>query len=99
MLTRTQVFALISNERAYQDVTYDPNEVLSTGVTRLQRDLDVTPGILMLEEYNAKARAAWVARKGSDLPALQQIAKIAAIATRILERAGGSEELLTTGLR
>jgi hypothetical protein len=99
MLARDQVYQLIDTERAYQDATYNPHEVLSTGVTRLQQDLDVTPGILMLEEYNGKARAAWVARKGSDLPALQQIAKIAAIAVRILERAGGSEELLKTGLR
>jgi hypothetical protein len=99
MLEREQVFAIIDSERAYQDLTYNPHEVLSSGQTRLQRDLDVAPGILMLLEYSDKAKAAWTGGKGSNLSALQQVAKIAAIATRILERAGGSEELIHKGLR
>jgi hypothetical protein len=53
----------------------------------------------MLSAYVRKAEDAWVNTKGSNLPAIQQIAKIAAIAVRILERAGGSEDLLIKGLR
>lgn len=99
MLHRNQVFDLINKERNYQDTNYDPNFVLSSGQTREQRDLEVSPGVLMLEAYTRKAADAWVNTKGTNLSTLQQVAKIAAIAVRILERAGGSEELLTKGLR
>ena len=99
MLTREQVFTLINKERDFQDVNYDPNFVLSSGQTRAQRDLEVSPGVLMLEAYARKASDAWVNTKGTNLSTLQQVAKIAAIAVRVLERAGGSEELLTKGLR
>jgi hypothetical protein len=99
MLTRAEVYGIIDGERAYQDKSYDPNTVLSSGQTRVLRDLEVAPGILMLSEYTQKAGQAWVNTKGSNLPALQQIAKIAAIAVRVLERAGGSEVLLKSGLR
>lgn len=99
MLSRGEVFNIINNERTYQDQTYRPDELLSSGQTRSARDLDVAPGILLLIEYGAKASIAWTGAKGSNLPALQVVAKIAAIAVRILERAGNSEELLKTGLR
>jgi hypothetical protein len=98
-LTREQVLILIDRKRDYQDKTYSPLEATSSGLTRQQRDLEVAPGILMLEEYVAKARKDWTAVDGGQLHALQQVAKIAAIAVRILERAGGSEELLKEGLR
>lgn len=99
MLLREQVYTLIDRERWYQDLAYEPDEVTSSSLTREERDLDVAPGILMLDAYVRKASDAWVNTKGSNLPALQQVAKIAAIAVRILERAGSSEELLTKGLR
>lgn len=99
MLTREQVFSLINGERAYQDKEYNPNEVLSSGQRRGDRDLDVAPGILMLGAYAVKATGAWVDTKGTNIPALRVVAKIAAIAVRILERAGGSEYLLEVGLR
>lgn len=99
MLKREQVYQIIETERAYQDKTYNPNEVLSSGQTREQRDLDVTPGLVMLGTYLHKANSAWTGQKGSSLASIQQIAKIATIAVRILERAGGAEELLTKGLR
>lgn len=99
MLTREEVFRLINFERAYQDKTYSPDEKTSTGLTRAQRDLEPAPGILMLEAYVRKATNAWVNTKGDNTPALQQVAKIAAIAVRILERSGGSEKLLEVGLR
>ena len=99
MLTRKEVYTLVDNERAYQDRTYKPDEVESSGQKRSDRDLDVAPGILMLQAYVHKAEIAWVDSKTDNLPALRQVAKIAAIAVRILERAGGSEELHVRGLR
>jgi hypothetical protein len=93
------VFGVINVEREYQDGTYNPEEATSTGVTRRVRDLEPSSGIAMLSAYVRKAEDAWVNTKGSNLPAIQQIAKIAAIAVRILERAGGSEDLLIKGLR
>src|SRR5215471_18409041 len=97
-LSRHQVYDLIDGERKYQDKEYSPDEYLSSGVTRGQRDLDVTGHIVMLDLYVNKAKEAWN-KKGDNRPALKQIAKIAAIATRALERAGGSEALLAEGLR
>lgn len=99
MLDREKVFELINAEREFQDKNYDPNFMLTSGQTREQRDLEVAPGVLMLKEYSDKAGQAWVSTKGSNLTTLQQVAKIAAIAVRVLERAGGSEELLKVGLR
>lgn len=99
MLTRQEVFDLINKEREYQDGNYNPEAKVSSGLTRRQRDAEVSPGILMLEAYTRKASDAWVNTKDSNIPALQQVAKIAAIAVRILERAGDSQELLKTGLR
>lgn len=99
MLTRAQVFSLINTERTYQDTNYSPDEVTTSGLTRAQRDLEAAPGVLMIDEYTAKARTAWTGTKGDQTPTLQQVAKIAAIAVRILERAGGSEKLLEIGLR
>lgn len=100
MLKRTEVYALIEAERLYQDSTYNPAKMLSSRQTRGERDLDVTPGLVLLDSYVRKAQDAWTDQKtGGSLAALQQVAKIAAIAVRILERAGGSEILLTSGLR
>lgn len=100
MLLRSDVFELINAERAYQDTTYSKDAVLSSGATRGQRDLDVTPGLVLLDSYVRKAQDAWTDQKtGGSLKSLQQVAKIAAIAVRILERAGGSEALLNEGLR
>lgn len=99
MLTFDQVVEIVRQERLYQDGTYVPNEITSSGLTRAQRDLDVAPGIAMLSGYVRKAEDAWLSSKGSNTAPLQQVAKIAAIAIRILERAGGSEVLIDAGLR
>jgi hypothetical protein len=99
MLNRDQVFKLIETERAYQDKTYEPTAVLSTGVTREMRDRDVTSGLTMLSSYVRKAEDKWTGMKGDSLPSLQEVGKIAAIAVRILERSGDSERLLAEGLR
>lgn len=97
-LNRDQVLEIVNTERSYQDLTYNPQQVLTSGATREQRDLDVTSHLVLLDVYVEKAKEAWLA-KGDNRPALKQIAKIAAIAVRALERAGGSEALLTEGLR
>jgi hypothetical protein len=99
MLTRQQVYCLIDMEREYQDYNYSPDTLTSSGLPRRERDLEVGPGLTMLSAYVRKAEDAWVNTKGNATPSLQQIAKLAAIAVRILERAGGSEALLAKGLR
>lgn len=99
MLSREQVYGLIDTEREYQDGNYMPYQITSSGLTRRERDLEVAPGLTMLSAYVRKAEDARVNVKGDSTPSLQQIAKIAAIAVRILERAGGSEALLAKGLR
>lgn len=100
MLTRAQAIDIVNAEREYQDFNYQPDKVLSSGVTRQQRDLDVTSHITLLHAYVLKAQDEWVSMKsGDDIGALQQIGKIAAIAVRALERAGNSERLLVEGLR
>ena len=99
LLNREQVFNVINKEREYQDKNYAPDFVLTSGLTRAQRDLEVSPGVLMLEAYARRAGDTWISTVGTNLPTLQQVAKIAAIAVRILERSGGSEELLIKGLR
>jgi len=98
-MTRNEVYQIIDVERNYQNDKYPASVELSSGQMRRFRDLDVTPGILLLDAYVRKAQDAWVESASSNLKALQQVAKVAAIAVRILERAGGSEELLTKGLR
>lgn len=97
-MTREQVYQIINTERDYQDKTYEPEKVLQSGQTRQQRDLDVTAHLVLLDAYIEKAKAAWVT-PGTNSPALKQIAKIAAIAVRALERAGAADVLLTEGLR
>ena len=96
-LVRSDVFDIINKERDYQDANYNPEEVLSSGQKRGVRDLDVTPHLVMLDLYIRKAQEAWNV-KGDNKPALQQVAKIATIAVRALERAGKSEAL-KEGLR
>lgn len=97
-MNRAQIYGIIDKEREFQDGTYSPNEKLTSGATRAQRDLDVTSHLVLLDIYLNKAKNDWNV-KGDNRPALKQIAKIGAIAVRALERAGGSEALLTEGLR
>lgn len=100
MLNQDQVFSIISKEREYQDKAYNPTEKLSRGLgpTRADRDKDVTAHLVLLDLYLAKAKEAWNV-KGDNVPALQQLAKLAAIAVRALERSAASEVLLSEGLR
>jgi hypothetical protein len=98
MMTREQAIGIVNIERAYQDRTYNPNEELSSGRTRADRDKDVTSHLVLLQIYVDKAMVDWNVA-GDNRPSLKQIVKIAAIAVRALERAGGSEALLAEGLR
>lgn len=97
-MNRTQAYQVIDDERTYQDKAYDPDELLTSGSTRAQRDNDVTSHLVLLDLYLQKAKEAWNV-KGDNRPALKQIAKVAAIAVRAMERAGGADALLTEGLR
>lgn len=87
-MERKSVYALIDNEREYQERTWPSND----GHAHSEH------AILLLEGYVTKAREAWLTSK-SELPVLQQLAKVAAIAVRGLEKITGSEDLLTRGLR
>lgn len=97
-MNREQVYTIVDKEREYQDTTYPPTTTIGSGVTRAQRDKEVVPHILLIESYAAKAREAWV-YSGSNKGAIQQIAKIVAIAVRALEVVSGSEEAVSEGLR
>lgn len=99
-MSREAVYGIIDREREYQDRRFPPDGQDGQFVLRSVRDLSPAPGILMLSEYTDKARRAWVNDRAADpVPALQQVAKIAAIAVRILEQASESERLLKEGLR
>ncbi len=84
-MNRAEVFAVIDKERVYQDTLWPRDEDAAKMYTYL------APHLLLLEEYVAKARTAWVTN-GPEAPALKQIAKLAAIAVRALEEVSGAEE-------
>lgn len=98
-MTRQEIYTVIDGERAYQDGFYKPDEQLSNGLgpTRRERDRDVTSHLVLLDLYVTKAKEDWNV-KGDNRPALKQIAKIAAIAVRALERAAGAD-CVKEGLR
>lgn len=109
-MTREQVFELVNKEREYQDATFNPEEVLDSGLTRRQRDSEVLPHIRLIQDYAHEAGMDWTYshkrghkdHKGSpsgSFAAVQGIAKIAAIAIRALERMPLAEKLLEKGLR
>lgn len=100
MLSREAVYQLIDEERAYQDANYDPGQYLPSGFSRILTEKEVTPGIVLLSSYVRKVEDTWTnTASNGNVPTLQQVAKIAAIAVRILERAAGSESLPSSGLR
>lgn len=86
-LTRSQVFDVINTEREYQEALWPTHD----------GHLNSEHSLMVLDGYIAKAKAAWLNSK-DETPVVQQIAKIAAIATRALERINGSEVVLK-GLR
>ena len=98
-MERQDAFVVVSREREYQDKTYNPQQVLASGLTREQRDKDVMGHLVMLDTYVRKAQDAWTNGNGSSFESLRQIAKIAAIAVRAIERCADSERLVTEGLR
>lgn len=80
-----EVIVMIRNERDYQDAAYDPSEIVGSGLTRLQRDQEVTPHLILLDLYVQKAKDAWN-KRGGNVQALRELVKIAAIAVRAIER-------------
>lgn len=78
---RLVAFEAINGERDYQD---------ALGTNRRSQPASkptVSAEILMLEEYVARARDAWVNQPG-DIPSLIEIRKVAAIAIRAMENHG-----------
>jgi hypothetical protein len=88
MLNRTQIGKIIDTEREYQEKVWPSHDG-----HRYSEHC-----ILLLEGYVAKARAEWLTSQ-DETAIVKQIAKIAAIAVRGLERIDGSEVLLTEPLR
>lgn len=97
-MRKDQAFDIVYQERNYQDSFVPAGEVLPSGQTRAERDKGLTPHLVLLQVYTQKAMEAWTV-KGNDIQALKQVAKIAAIAVRALEKVGNSDVLLTEGLR
>jgi len=80
-MERKQVYEVIDSERDYQDSKW-------SGHTH-----DAGSYILMIEEYAARARAAWVDNNG-DQPSLDVVRKIAGIAVRCMEEHGAPKRQL-----
>jgi hypothetical protein len=80
-MKREEVYALIDGERAYQD------SFVTERFRHSEADRSVSSELLMLEEYVARARKAWVDNKG-DQAALAVIRKVAGIAVRCMENHG-----------
>jgi hypothetical protein len=76
-MTRDEVYEIINEERAYQDV-------LSADRTD-GTDKTVGEYIVMLQYYLDKAVEMWTMKPGT-LPAMDQVRKIAAIAVRCMEQ-------------
>lgn len=87
MLSRAQVFEVIEKERQYQDATWPPHE----GHAHSEHCL------VLVDGYIKKAQAAWLTSQ-DETPVVQQLAKLAAIVVRALEKIEGSEVILN-GLR
>lgn len=103
-MTFEEAVEIVKKEREYQDILFDPTQKLDSGNTRQQRDAEVLPHLVLIDSYVRDAMDCWTFshKRGyasGSLPALQQIAKIAAIAVRALERVGFSEQLIEKGLR
>jgi hypothetical protein len=101
-ITLDQVIELIRQERAYQDQTFKKDDTLPSGLTRSQRNLETTPFLVMLQSYISDAldKWTWDYKFGTDeVTVLQQLVKIAAIATAAIELSGFGQELIKRGVR
>lgn len=85
-MNRTQVFALIDGERAYQDRVWREN----AGLAPDQPVRTIAEELLMLEEYVARARVAWTnAPRATEVAVTGDILrKCAGICVRAMENHG-----------
>ena len=88
MLKREQVLQIISSERDYQDSAWPSHEAQG----------NTEHCLTSVQVYLRKAEDAWITEGYPETKTQQQLAKIAAIIVRLLERGHGTEELLK-GLR
>ena len=88
-MNRTDIFALINQERTYQDEKWSDREQYAVSA----------PHVLLLDSYVQKAKDRWTGSV-SEVDVVQTIAKIAAIAVRALEEIKRPDvNLLEIGLR
>jgi len=78
-LERSEVYKIIDTERDYQDA--NSNNWNHVGKPTVEAE------ILMMEEYLARARSAWVNNNGKDA-ALDMMRKVVGIAVRCFENHG-----------
>ena len=81
--SREQVYAAIDTERDYQDRTWRDQEI-----PEINNRLTIGEFILLLEEYAAKARAAWAVEPKPEVNALDIMRKCAGIAVNCMEQHG-----------
>ena len=82
MTSRTDVYAAIDSERAYQDNLWPDGEGAGSN------KMSIGEFLLLAEEYIAKARAAWVVEKRPEINALNIMRKVAGIAVNCMEQHG-----------
>ena len=80
MANRNEVYSAINGERDYQDQRWADTDV--------DKRLSVGEGVLLIEEYAARARETWAGEPNPELGTLQVIRKIAALAVRVMEAHG-----------
>lgn len=84
---RSEVYAAIDGERDYQDKVWAESSYVDP------RPLSIGEDLLLMEEYLAKARLAWTIERRPEIDALNNIRKIAGIATRSMENHGAPKRV------
>lgn len=80
---RSEVYAAIDTERAYQDRLWPAPEVGG-----IPNPMTIGEFVLLLEEYAARARKAWAEEKKPEMIALGIVRKVAGIAVNCMEQHG-----------
>jgi hypothetical protein len=80
--TKEEVIAAIDSELAYQDFVWPESGPNGDGV------LSIGERILLIEEYAAKARAAWSTESAPEMGALDIMRKITTIGFRCMAEHG-----------
>lgn len=79
--SRCEVYSAVDSERDYQDRVWPDQRVHG-------QQLSIGDSILLIEEYAAKARAAWSKEGYPEVTALDNLRKVAGIAVRAMETHG-----------